>query len=418
MFINDFQTRCDNLIPSLGVFDRTNIVGWYLEFRKERIAELEAREEAGQKIEGFLQYPSIMALQDLSMLANPKHSLLDELVIYNGPTIKSNSIINIISDRYPKFTNTLYWSWTAGEQYYTIDVEDGGKISFTHKKDALKHLCQVISDDLEEYVCAIELSSKEEMYSAICTFRVWLRQVVDNGCTEPFKNLWSFYRRQNMIMPAKRTTMKAGKFLKMVDPSLTEKQISILASDIVDLARLYDAKSDKVQVTDEFEPYNQKAALNSCMQGKDSRFFEIYRKLPQCRLAYIESEDGFLLARAIIWDEVHTADGKTIRIMDRIYANNVENNVILQRWAVDNGYLFKTQPGMFSDGKGIHHHEDIYIDLSEFNVVPEDMEYLPYMDTFRHYVPGSGKIYSEYKLHCRSMTVQDGKVGGINKPEK
>lgn len=393
------------------VITNENFHEFYFKCRLARIADLEKREEEGEKIQGFLQYPNIMALQDLAEAWDEKLPMLDELVLYNAPTDKGREIIHVVTNRYPSFTNNLYWAATTGEKLWQVDIEDSGKVSYATWSNLVQYMTTVVSDDIERYIADIELSGGK---SGIHSFRAWLRQVIDNGPTEPFKNLFSFYRRQGQIVPCKRQTVKAGKFLKEADPKLTDRQISILASDIVDLARLYDAKCDEVRVADDCTPYTQKSVITSCMQGKDSRFFELYERLPHCGIAYIESEDGFLLARAIIWDEAYTIRGTKVKIMDRIYANNTANHAALQKWAVEHGYLFRSQNGMYSDGKNAVE-LSLYINLDNVNI--EELEYLPYMDTFRYYNKEK-VLYSTWRRNGYTLDVQDGKVYGVNRPEK
>jgi len=407
----DYQVVCGEY----GQLNYDNFVHHYLHFRKCRIAELEKMEEEGKKITGFLEYPNIMALQDLSSRISEDHQLLDELVIYNGPTDKANKIINIVESRHSKFSHSFYWNSTTGEKYYQVDIIKDGQIEFAHKKDVMAYLCQDISDYIEENICAIELGDNPN--AAIATFKAWLRQIVSEGCNEPFKKRWEQFRKYNLLLPCKRTRVKAGKFIKMIDPKLTEAQVSILASDICDLARLYDASSGDVKVSGEYFDtiYTISATFNSCMQGKGSGYFELYKRMSQCRIAYIESEDGYLLGRALLWDEVFTERGSMVKIMDRVYANNPETEAALKKWAVENGYLYKDVKGQFSNGERSLE-LNLYVDLSEQDIKPEDMELLPYMDTFKMY-NFDGKLRS-WSAEGRSLTTQDGKVLGVNVKEK
>ena len=410
--LDEYQVVCD----TYGRLNYSNFVYHYLHFRKCRIAELEKMEEEGKKIRGFMEYPNIMALQDLSSRINEDHQMLDELVIYNGPTDKANRIINIIESKHHQFAHNFYWNSTTGEKYYQMDIIKDGRIEFAHKKDVLAYLCQDISDYIEENVCAIELGDNPD--AAILTFKIWLRQVVSDGCNEPFKKRWEQFRKYNLLLPCKRTVMKAGKFIKMIDPKLTDAQVSILASDICDLARLYDASSGDVKVgsgSDFATVYTLAATFTSCMQGKPSNYFELYKKLDQCRIAYIESEDGYLLGRALLWDEVYTERGSLVKVMDRVYANNPETEATLKRWAVENGYLYRDVKGQFSNGERSLE-LNLYVDLSEQDIKPEEMVSLPYMDTFKMY-NFDGKLRS-WGVNGHSLTTQDGRVCGVNVKEK
>ena len=407
-------TQLENTI---GRIDHENFVYYYLKFRKYRITEKERLEESGvaYKPDDYRFYPSVHALQDLAEhWYGDKSDKIDELVLYNAPTEKAQHIINVISNKHPKFTNNFYWESTSGEQYWQVDILENGKIEFSTWKDMKVFMFDLLENELESYVCDIELS--DNLKGAFCTFRTWLRQIINEGCCEPFKNLWAHYRRNRYIMPCRRTTVKAGKFLKMIDPALTEQQISILASDICDLARLYDATSKEVKVSgiDFATIYTMSATFSSCMQGKPSNYFELYKRLSQCRIAYIESDEGYLLGRALLWDEALTERGSIVKIMDRIYSNNAQTHAALQRWAVENGYLFRSQTGKYSNGERTLE-LNLYIDLSE-DIKPEEMESLPYMDTFKMY-KHDGKLYS-WSAEGRSLTTQDGKVLGVNVKEK
>lgn len=407
----NYQAVCDEF----GELNYQNFVHHYLYFRKMRIEELEKMEEEGKNVQGFLQYPNIMALQDLSSRMDEEHSLLDELVIYNGPSDKANKIINIVESKHHQFSHNFYWYSTTGEKYYQVDIIKDGRIEFAYKKDVIAYMCQDISDYIEGYICDIELGDNPQ--ATIASLKVWLWPIVSEGCNEPFKVLWERYRRDNKILPCKRTVMKAGKFIKMIDPKLTDAQVSILASDICDLARLYDATGNKVKVgsgSDFATVYTLAATFTSCMQGKPSDYFELYKKLDQCRIAYIESEDGYLLGRALLWDEAYTERGSLVKIMDRVYANNPETEASLKRWAVENGYMYRDVKGQFSNGERSLE-LNLYIDLSEQDIKPEEFISLPYMDTFKMY-RFDGKLRTWGDGY--SLSFQGGKVLGVNLPEK
>ena len=115
-------TQLENTI---GRIDHENFVYYYLKFRKYRITEKERLEESGvaYKPDDYRFYPSVHALQDLAEhWYGDKSDKIDELVLYNAPTEKAQHIINVISNKHPKFTNNFYWESTSGEQYWQVDI--------------------------------------------------------------------------------------------------------------------------------------------------------------------------------------------------------------------------------------------------------------------------------------------------------
>ena len=131
--------------------------------------------------------------------------------------------------------------------------------------------------------------------------------------------------------------LKLGKILQsiLVDPdsTLIEKYVSKWKS-------AYDIDTSKVNVSSDIgKVYDISNVGGSCMANKGS-FMEIYEDL-DCKIAYIE-EDGYLKARALLWDNnlehYGETDNTTYKFIDRIFFEKETYKLALQKWAKENGY--------------------------------------------------------------------------------
>lgn len=123
----------------------------------------------------------------------------------------------------------------------------------------------------------------------------------------------------------KRHIIKPVKFLRAAFPALTEQEAALVGQTVADTFRQEFLKSIEVVRVSNYPSRiytgNYSSALRSCMKNKDEEMFDLYDDLPNTRIAYIidGDEDGCIIARALLHDEVRNEDtGEIIKVMDRI----------------------------------------------------------------------------------------------------
>jgi len=137
---------------------------------------------------------------------------------------------------------------------------------------------------------------------------------------------------------------------------------------------------------------------NSCMSGKDSRFFNIYSENPDsCRLL-IMTIDGDLVSRALVWKlnsiKSDTITGKKPEFfLDRVYSIEDYQVQKIRRYALDMGWSIKKsnyEREIFWNGA---YHTDVRMSVkvkkSNYGNV------FPYMDTFSRYDRIRGLLWND-----------------------
>jgi hypothetical protein len=111
--------------------------------------------------------------------------------------------------------------------------------------------------------------------------------------------------------------------------------------------------------------YEKDSKWHSCMTGIQSEKVELYVNNPDRVSLVVFDERG----RALLWN---TDSGK--HLMDRIFPNSGDHVGIMQRWAIMQGYVYRTHT--VADRSDVSDH-DIH------SVTVEFRKYLPYLDTLR-----------------------------------
>lgn len=138
--------------------------------------------------------------------------------------------------------------------------------------------------------------------------------------------------------------MKAGKFYRAIvlqtefGKLLPEQVLNYLCEEFASDWQVYtmgQLPKNKLYVNKEFHKiYSSECCegnFGSCMVDKDqSCFYEIAVK---ASAAYLENEDGMIIARCIIFNEVRDQDGKIWRLAERQYSS--EGNEILKRALIE-----------------------------------------------------------------------------------
>jgi hypothetical protein len=182
-----------------------------------------------------------------------------------------------------------------------------------------------------------------------------------------------------------RFICKPGGFVSKIFKESTPKEVE----DFANLYKTFSTKRDllfKVVSGDDIARYyhqsiyyNQEDSLgNSCMKYNSCQeYFDIYTKNENISLLTLLSPDGKLLGRALLWN----FDGN--KIMDRIYT--IQDDIYLNhmaKWAIDNGYLHKSEQNWQSCIKFFDGKEDIE---KKFSIKLNNYLFnrYPYLDSFK-----------------------------------
>ncbi len=138
--------------------------------------------------------------------------------------------------------------------------------------------------------------------------------------------------------------MKAGKFLKNLiletefGKRLPQQVTTYLCEEFAQDWQSYSMSAlpkHQLFVNDDFEAiYNSdlcKGDFCSCMTDKDNYYF--YERYVDASAAYIENEEGAIIARCIIFNKVTDEDGKEWRLAERQYSTDA--NPVLQHLLID-----------------------------------------------------------------------------------
>lgn len=257
----------------------------------------------------------------------------------------------------------------------------------------------------EPRFCALRKSSlwknieDKLKYASIPELGIFLQRLIRDGVEYTLRNTPRIKEYDEDFTSSKGLKIKTGKILSIFyeneDNSLDNIK-EILAGYVTDILRERKATIEDVEVCDDpscIYQLQHHDSIVSCMKELNGNIFELYDALPGCRIAYIEDEDEIVQGRALIWDDV-VGFKETTKIMDTIYARDSDIVAILKKWAVENGYWYKTSQShscrKFTNGKDeatipqtahVRFEQGVTITRAMFDEVP-------FVDTFRRYNPG------------------------------
>ncbi len=201
-----------------------------------------------------------------------------------------------------------------------------------------------------------------------------------------------------------RTKIKIGRFVSKIIPENIYIRYDVRPSEVEKFVNLFksyfDIDSSKFRVISGPEilhwyldvNYHKPAdkcigpLWNSCMRYWDrNEFMKIYSDNPdKIKMLINVDNDGKLRTRALLWEDCVCEDGKSVKVMDRIYSTYDHEVDSFKKWAIDNGYLHKLDQSSKSDyyfvgGSGL-----IGLNLK---VKLENHSFVsyPYMDTFKFF---------------------------------
>lgn len=214
---------------------------------------------------------------------------------------------------------------------------------------------------------------------------------------------------------SKRQRIKPVKFLRAAFPTLTEQEAALVGQTVADTFRQEFLKSIEAVKVSNFPSAvyteNHSISLRSCMKDKGDEMFELYNDLPNTMIAYIDDEDGCILARALLHDEVRNEDtGEIIKVMDRIYAEDGDCEAMMINYAKAHGYYRKIRQALSVNRYVAPDMKpgDDYVDLPNMSIAaprckPNTYSAVPYVDTFNEYSEATpGRLYTSLTDEQRS----------------
>ena len=179
----------------------------------------------------------------------------------------------------------------------------------------------------------------------------------------------------NLFIGDIKNQIKLGKILRasteMLDNEIETIVTAWKAQYIVDTSR--------VIVTDDVPfAYQMNSVGGSCMASQSSDFFEIYTDIGS-QVAYV-MKNGEMTARALLHDLTNHNTNMRFKAIDRIFYDNENDRITINKWAEENGYK-----KIYSEG------------LSLFSSpIQSSYEAVPYVDTLYSVVRHAGEL----RLSC------------------
>ncbi len=227
------------------------------------------------------------------------------------------------------------------------------------------------------------------------------------------KDVWSKNRQNINIGKAMRALLKSS------DIEFLDKDLENLVNDLkAEIAILNDkfsyfhvVKGEDIVYWYNYRKYKiQSGTLgSSCMKDANPHYFDLYVKNPDvCQLVILKSEndDDKIIGRALLWK---LTDGNLF--MDRIYTINDADVNLFREYAKKNGWYSKYYNNSGDDVKAIGPDGSTVDSLSGVvNIKSGYYNGYTYMDTFKWFTPGSGKLSihsGDYNLESTDGTLDE-----------
>ena len=178
-------------------------------------------------------------------------------------------------------------------------------------------------------------------------------------------------------------------------------------ADIYDSTRLkgYDEKDD---------------AFVSCMVNKDLHSF--YHDAVNARAAYLEDENGMIIARCVIFTDVYDEEGNTWRYAERQYS--VMNNDVYKQALVD-ALIAKGEIDCFKKVGASCHDSRAIVDIHGNSLAEKkfhidcDLDWdstVSYQDTFKYFNMYERKAYN-YEVGSYSLDITEGSLSAADEEQ-
>ena len=224
--------------------------------------------------------------------------------------------------------------------------------------------------------------------------------------------------------------MKAGKFIRSLiletefGQTLPEQVLNWLSEEFTQEWQTFTLSTfpkSQLFVNDNFaDIYSSnrcKGNFHSCMT--DEEFYTYYQYSVKAKAAYLENEEGEIIARCIIFPEVYDENGKVWRLAERQYSTECDD--VLKRALVDALIRGNHIDGYKKVGAGCSDTRE-FVDVNGNSLADkkfyidcklETYGTLSYQDSFRYYNYNEEKAYNYSDCHysyCLDTT--DGSIDG------
>lgn len=228
-----------------------------------------------------------------------------------------------------------------------------------------------------------------------------------------------------------RTNLKIGRF---VSKFITSEGLSIFSVDQYDIEvfvnlfkSFFDRDESRLKIVEgedilKYYLHNNYYRPNSscigtlwasCMRySEKNSYMEIYAKNPdKIKMLVLFSDDGKVKTRALLWESCQDKEGKTYKVMDRIYSVYDHDMIFFKKWATDNGYIHKFEQSartenIFNiDGSPQRLNLTVKLDNHVF-------DYYPYVDSFKYYSRKLGTLSNSDIFSYKYILVQN--HGGLS----
>lgn len=134
------------------------------------------------------------------------------------------------------------------------------------------------------------------------------------------------------------------------------------------------------------------------------------------KLLIMTDKDNLLVGRALIWNP-----SSDIKVMDRIYTYNTDDEFYFKQWADENGYSYKQKQNWNSpfllESKGQKSETKLSFKVKYYPGMGTEWKKMPYLDTFKWFDVNNGTLFN-YKPdnldNIRTFILTDGNSYGPN----
>lgn len=264
-------------------------------------------------------------------------------------------------------------------------------VDFSPKLDYLSHLRGNALPKIQKLKSLINDISSSTTFPRSMVDRIWTedQQSSDEG---PFNS-------------PSRTETKISRFINklITDTSYSTHDREILVNSIKSALQNYQ-KTFKVVSGEDIKKYYLHTSYfsdngtlgSSCMRySKCSNYLEIYAKNPDtCQLLLLVDGDDKVHGRAILWNLHSSSEPGIEKFMDRIYYINEYEISGFQRWAKENGYIYKEENN-YRNLDGVIMADSSVKQIEMFVKCSGTFNQFPYVDTFRLYDPKTGILQND-----------------------
>lgn len=226
-----------------------------------------------------------------------------------------------------------------------------------------------------------------------------------------------------------RVPIRVGRFAKKFISEEAIKNYKVTDKDIEDFVNLYKSyfirKSENLKIVEGKEILKwyleDNYALingdrygtlwNSCMRYCDrNKYMDLYTKNKNIKMLILINDDGKLIGRALLWNNVQDKNGISYKVMDRIYTIYDHDVNFFKDWAKENGYIHKAEQSaknekyFIVDGKRAKLY--LSVQLDEWKI-----KYYPYLDTFKFFDFDEGILHNNHMSNFQYiLTHSNGKL--------